>query len=143
MGGRVAIPLDPAYHATKFALEGLSESMRYETRPFGIRIIAIEPGAVGTNFFSNLKIAKMAAESSMPSPYSQMMQGLEKAAGQMLKNSISPLEVAKAIINAVTSDNPDFRYVVGDDAAHILVDAKKMSDREFEESMEKRFFSQS
>jgi hypothetical protein len=60
----------------------------------------------------------------------------------MLKYSIPSLEVAKAIVNAVTSDSPDFRYVVGDDAAQILEEAKKMSDREFEEAMEKRFFSQ-
>ena len=50
MGGRVAIPLDPIYHGTKFALEGLSESMRYELEPFGINITLIEPGAVGSNF---------------------------------------------------------------------------------------------
>src|SRR5919202_2050226 len=142
MGGRVAIPLDPAYHATKFALEGLSESMRYETRPFGIRIIAIEPGAVGTNFYGNLKIAKKAADPSMSSPYSQLMQGLEKAAGQMLKYSIPPSEVAKVIVNAVTSDDPDFRYVVGQDAAQTLEAAKRMTHRDFEETMQKRFFSQ-
>lgn len=137
MGGRISIPLSAFYHGSKFALEGLSESMRYETRPFGIRIIAIEPGAVSTNIFSNLKMAKMAADTSTPSPYSQMMQGLEKAAGQMLKYSIPPLEVAKVIVNAVTSDNPDFRYVVGDDAAQTLEAAKKMSNREFEETIEK------
>lgn len=139
MGGRVAIPLDPAYHATKFALEGLSESIRYETRPFGIRVIAIEPGAVGTNFYGNLKMARKAADPS-ESPYSQMMQGLEKAANQMLRYSIPPSEVAKAIVNAVTSDNPDFRYVIGEDAIQTIEAAKNMSYRDFEETMQERFF---
>jgi NADP-dependent 3-hydroxy acid dehydrogenase YdfG len=50
MGGRVAIPLDPAYHGSKFGLEGISESMRYETEPFRIRVIAIEPGNIKSNF---------------------------------------------------------------------------------------------
>lgn len=143
MGGRIAIPLDPAYHATKFALEGLSESMQYETSPFGIRIIVIEPGVVSSNFYSGLKMAKMSVDQSNPSPYSQMLQGIEKAAGQMLKYAIPPAEVAKVIVNAVSSENPDFRYIVGDDAAQLIEASKKMSDREFRETIEKRFFSQS
>jgi short-subunit dehydrogenase len=57
MGGRIAIPLDSIYHATEFALEGLSESIQYELEPFGIDIILIEPGAVGSNFWKNLKMA--------------------------------------------------------------------------------------
>ncbi|HZD36221.1 MAG TPA: SDR family oxidoreductase [Nitrososphaeraceae archaeon] len=142
MGGRIAIPLDPAYHATKFALEGLSESMQYETSPFGIRIIVIEPGVVSSNFYGGLKIAKMSVDSSKPSPYSQMMQGIEKAAGQMLKYAIPPAEVAKVIVNAVSSNNPDFRYIVGDDAIQLIGAARSMSDREFREVMEKRFLSQ-
>jgi NAD(P)-dependent dehydrogenase (short-subunit alcohol dehydrogenase family) len=143
MGGRIAIPLDPAYHATKFALEGLSESMQYEIRPFGIRIIVIEPGVVSTNFYGgSLKMAKMSVDPSNLSPYSKMLQGLEKAAGQMLKSSISPTEVAKVIVGAVSSDNPDFRYIVGDDAVQILEAAKKISDRELRENIEKRFFGQ-
>jgi short-subunit dehydrogenase len=56
MGGRIAIPLDCIYHASKFALEGLSESVQYEVEPFGIKIILIEPGAVGSNFWKNLKM---------------------------------------------------------------------------------------
>ena len=50
MGGRIAVPLDSIYHGTKFALEGLPESVQYELEPFGIKIILIEPGAVGSNF---------------------------------------------------------------------------------------------
>ena len=61
MGGRVAVPLDSIYHGTKFALEGLSESLQYELASFGIKIILIEPGAVGSNFWKNLKIASKAS----------------------------------------------------------------------------------
>jgi NAD(P)-dependent dehydrogenase (short-subunit alcohol dehydrogenase family) len=73
MGGRVAIPLDPAYHGSKFGLEGISESMRYETEPFGIRVIAIEPGNIKSNFWTNLKIGNKA--SSPDSPYASMIGG--------------------------------------------------------------------
>jgi short-subunit dehydrogenase len=50
MGGRIAISCQSVYHGTKFALEGLSESIQYELEPFGIKIILIEPGAVSSNF---------------------------------------------------------------------------------------------
>ena len=59
IGGRIAIPFHSIYHATKFALEGLSESIQYEVEPFGIKIIVIEPGAVRSNFWNNMKIAKI------------------------------------------------------------------------------------
>jgi len=55
MIGRIAIPLDSAYHGTKFALQGLSESLHYEVEQFGIKIILIEPGGIKSNFFNNLR----------------------------------------------------------------------------------------
>jgi short-subunit dehydrogenase len=55
--GRISIPQYSIYNGTKFALEGLSESIQYELEPFGIKIILIEPGAVGSNFWRNIKIA--------------------------------------------------------------------------------------
>ena len=140
MWGRVAIPLDSAYHATKFALEGLSESIRYETRPFGIKVIAIEPGAVvGTNFSNNLRIANKTMDPSAPSPYSEMMQHFDTAARQLLSYAIPPSDVAKVIVNAVTSDNPQLRYLVGEDATKAIEAKKNMSDREFGDLMKKQF----
>jgi short-subunit dehydrogenase len=64
MGGRIAIPLDSIYHATKFALEWLSESIQYELEPFGIKVILVEPGAVGSNFWKNWRMAAKASNSS-------------------------------------------------------------------------------
>jgi short-subunit dehydrogenase len=55
MGGRISIPLSLPYHGSKFALEGLSESIQYELELLGIKIILIEPGEVGSNFWKNIK----------------------------------------------------------------------------------------
>ena len=66
MGGRIAIPLSSSYHGSKFALEGLSESIQYELEPLGIKVILIEPGAVGSNFWKNIKIAKSSSDSNSP-----------------------------------------------------------------------------
>lgn len=146
MGGRIAIPLDSIYHATKFALEGLSESIQYELGPFGIKLILIEPGAVGTNFWKNWKMAAKAERSGDNTDYSQYKQienNMSESFKQMVQNAIHPSEVAKVILQAVKDDNPNFRYVVGKDAATILESRKRMSDREFQDFFKKQFNLQS
>lgn len=141
MGGRIAIPLDSIYHGTKFALEGLSESIQYELEPFGIKIILIEPGAVGSNFWKNLKMASSSSDPSNTNnpPYRQLANSISESFKQMVHNVILPSEVAKVILQAATSDNPDFRYVVGKDAAMLLEARRNMSDREFQSLMKKQF----
>lgn len=137
MGGRIAIPLSSSYHGSKFALEGLSESIRYELEPFGIKVILIEPGAVGSKFWKNIKIAKSSSDSN--SPYTQFGNKILKAYEQMEQNTISPSVVAKTILDAVTSNNPQLRYVVGEDAAKTLEARKNMPDNEFGDLIKKQF----
>jgi len=137
MGGRRAIPLDSAYHGTKFALEGVSESLQYEVEQFGIKIIIIEPGAIKSNFFNNLKMASKAQRPD--SPYTQMMQKLNAGFSFILENAAHPVEVAKVILAAVTSEDPQLRYTVGDDAAMVLEAKRTMSDTEFRNLMKKQF----
>ena len=138
MGGRIAIPLDSIYHGTKFALEGLSESIQYELEPFGIKIILIEPGAVGSNFWKNLKMAMKISNPNI-SVYRQLENNMSEALKQMIQNTIPSSEVAKVILQAVTSDNPEFRYVVGQDAAMIIEARVSMSDKEFQNLIKKQF----
>ena len=137
MGGRIAIPLSSSYHGSKFALEGISESIQYELEPFGIKVILIEPGAVGSNFWKNIKIAKSSSDSN--SPYTQFGNKILKAYEQMEQNTISPSVVAKTILDAVTSNNPQLRYVVGEDAAKTLEARKNMPDNEFGDLIKKQF----
>jgi short-subunit dehydrogenase len=136
--GRISIPQYSIYNGTKFALEGLSESIQYELEPFGIKIILIEPGAVGSNFWRNIKIANKAS-SNPNSPYAQLANNMSKAFKKMEENVIHPSEVAKVILDAVTSDNPQLKYVVGNDAARIMEARKNMSDREFGNLRKKQF----
>jgi short-subunit dehydrogenase len=137
MGGRIAIPLSSSYHGSKFALEGLSESIQYELEPFGIKVILIEPGAVGSNFWRNIKIAKSSSDSD--SPYTQFENKILKAYKEMEQNTISPSVVAKTILDAITSNNPQLRYVVGEDAAKTLEARKNMPDNEFGDLIKKQF----
>jgi NAD(P)-dependent dehydrogenase (short-subunit alcohol dehydrogenase family) len=140
IGGRIGFPFGTAYHGTKFALEGISESMRYETEPFGIKVILIEPGVIRTNFASNYRIGQKAADPN--SPYLSILQAMQKAferySGQ---ETTQPEEVAKVILKAVTSDNPEIRYVIGNDAIQLMEAKKRMSDLEFEGLINQQFFS--
>ena len=137
MGGRITIPLSSSYHGSKFALEGLSESIQYELEPFGIKVILIEPGAVGSNFWKNIKIAKSSSDTN--SQYTQFGNKILKAFEKMEQKAISPSVVAKTILDAVTSDNPQLRYVVGEDAAKTIEARKNMSDKEFGDLIKKQF----
>ena len=138
LGGRISFPLNSPYHATKFALEGLSESIQYELEPFGIKVIVIEPGGVGSNFLNNLKWASKMSDPPLDSPYRSMQNSISEYFKRWAQNLTHPSEVAKVILQAVTADNPDFRYVVGKDAAMALESRKNMSDREFHDSIKKQ-----
>jgi len=132
--GRVGIPVYSAYVATKFALEGLSESMRYELKEFGINIVIIEPGVIKTNIVENLKTADIRSKSE--SPYADIIERVSKGFGKIMDNSSSsPNLVAEAILNAITSKEPEIRYLVGDDAEYIMKVRKSTSDKEFENWM--------
>jgi NAD(P)-dependent dehydrogenase (short-subunit alcohol dehydrogenase family) len=128
--GRVGLPLSSAYVATKFALEGLSESARYELNEFGINIILIEPGVIKTNFLENLKTADPTVKSE--SPYADLVDRTTKEFGKMMSSTSSPKIVAEAVLRAISSEDPEFRYVVGDDAESIMKIRKNSSDKEFE-----------
>jgi NAD(P)-dependent dehydrogenase (short-subunit alcohol dehydrogenase family) len=140
VGGRIGLPVVSAYHSTKFALEGLSESISYELEPFGIRVIIIEPGVIRTNIMNSSASAKKALDPK--SPYLSMMHKVENSFKSMLENaSISspPEEVAKVILQAVTSESPQLRYTVGNDAATILQAKRTMSDTEFGDFIKQQF----
>ena len=127
IAGRIALPLYSAYVSTKFAIEGLSESMAYELEPFGIKVVIIEPGAIKTNF----RREQAAKGSSEDSPYSSMMQSPSKAIEKMLKHRLYPEEVANTVIQAIENPKPKLRYIVGKDAEELIELRKTSTDEEF------------
>ena len=139
VAGRIALPLNSVYHGTKFALEGLSESIQYELESFGIKIILIEPGGVASNFIKNLKMATVKASDPTKSPYRRIENRMLEAFKKIEQNGMRPSEVARVILDVVTSEDPQLRYLVGNDAATIMEARKSMSDREFENMRKKQF----
>jgi len=142
VGGRIGLPILSAYHSTKFALEGLSESIAFELEPFGIRVIIIEPGVIRTNIIISSISAKKAQDPK--SPYFSLTQNLDSSFKTMMASptSLHPQEVAKVILEAVSSENPRLRYTVGDDADALLHARKDLSDIEFRNMIKKNFSSQ-
>ena len=129
IGGRIGSPILSAYNSAKFAVEGLSESMAYELAPFGIRVVLIEPGYIRTNIMNSSHIAKKALNPK--SPYFSLMQKVSNHFRSKLENAPPSEEVAKVILHAVTTENPQLRYTVGNDAATIIQARMNMSDKEF------------
>jgi NAD(P)-dependent dehydrogenase (short-subunit alcohol dehydrogenase family) len=138
VGGRIGVPILSAYQSTKFALEGLSESMSYELEPFGIRVVIIEPGFIRTNIINSSTSAKKAFDPK--SPYFSLMQKVENHFKSMMENASSPPEeVARVILKALTSENPQLRYTVGNDAATIIQARMNMPDEEFRKMVIQNF----
>lgn len=137
VAGRIGFPLTSAYVSSKFALEGLSESMAYEIEPFGIKVILIEPGVIKTNFDDNLKIGKKvsttATTNNRNSPYMDITEKRIAGFKPRFENGSPPIEVAKVILNVITSKNipPESRYLVGNDAFKLIEIRKNKSDKEF------------
>jgi NAD(P)-dependent dehydrogenase (short-subunit alcohol dehydrogenase family) len=133
IAGRIGYPGGSAYISTKFAVEGLSESMAYELEPFGIKVIIIEPGVIRTNIFNSVVVAKKSQDPN--SPYAQIKQKVASSFERMMKNASSPEIVAKVVLEAVTNENPDLRYLAGKDAKTWLDAKRNMSDKDFYKMM--------
>jgi NAD(P)-dependent dehydrogenase (short-subunit alcohol dehydrogenase family) len=128
--GKFGFPITSAYVSTKFAIEGLSESMAYELEPFGIKVVLVEPGFIKTNIGDNRVTAKKSQDPN--SPYSQLMQKVVRSLFHMMENGSSADVVAKAVLKAVTSENPSLRYLAGKDAEGWIEGKRSMSDEELE-----------
>jgi NAD(P)-dependent dehydrogenase (short-subunit alcohol dehydrogenase family) len=130
--GRIGYPGGSAYVSSKFALEGLSESMAYEIEQFGIRTVLVEPGFVRTNFGENIVITKKAQDPN--SPYSQMMMQMKSSSyrRRMIENASDADLVASVVVEAATAKEPNLRYLAGKDVQQIVAAKKNMSDEEFQ-----------
>jgi NADP-dependent 3-hydroxy acid dehydrogenase YdfG len=113
MGGKITFPLGSLYHGTKFAVEGISESLRYEVEQFGGRVKIIEPGAIATDFagrsFDFNHDEKMTA-------YQNIVTKIMTAFPQMIKNASPTSNVTEVIYEAATDGSSKLRYMAGKDA---------------------------
>ncbi len=129
IGGKFGEPFGSWYHATKFAVEGLSDCLRLETRPFGIRVVVVEPGAIRTEWggIAHDSLVARSGETAY-APYARRHAKL--LGGAMESNLPSPPEVvAKGIARIAAARNPRPRYAIGGGARIILALCWLLPDR--------------
>jgi NAD(P)-dependent dehydrogenase (short-subunit alcohol dehydrogenase family) len=133
--GRFGIATNSAYVSSKFAVEGLTESISYELEPFGIRTIIIEPGIIKTNFLNSSKLARK--ERDPNSPYKNFMQNSEKGINKLNESGQDPGIVANIIKESIEDTNPRLRYLAGKDVEQIMEIKNKLSDEDFHSMLKK------
>jgi len=137
--GRIGFPASPAYISSKFALEGLSESLRFELAPFGVNVVIIEPGVIKTNFMKNMR---MAEKSESDTVYRDITVKVVSGVKMMAEMGTHPKEVADTIIKAIKDEKPLPRYIVGNDASMFLEAKKSKTDIEFENYLKKELYGE-
>ena len=139
VAGRIGFPVSPAYISSKFALEGLSESLRFELMPFGINVIIIEPGVIKTNFFDSMKLSE---KSQQDSTYKEITDKVISGVKMMAEMGTHPKEVADVVIKTLGEEKPLPRYVIGNDAMMFLEAKKMKTDMEFENYLKKELYGE-
>ncbi len=132
MGGKIYTPLGAWYHATKHALEGWSDCLRIETKPFNIQVVLVEPGGIKTEFGDVVgkqlqKYYDSSAYQKQMDPYLRMM-----ADPKAMDNATEPIVLARVFVEAVNSKNPKRRYVKGSMAKPLMFIRKWLGDGTFE-----------
>lgn len=130
VGGKVTLPMGVWYHASKFAIEGLSDALRKEVKSFGVDVIVIEPGGtksemtgLGTIYLNQV---------SGNTIYSHLAKGVSKMYAATEKNASDPIVIAKLIKKGIEAKCPKTRYVGASGAKLLLFLKKIMSDRMFD-----------
>ncbi|HEY8897925.1 MAG TPA: oxidoreductase [Niastella sp.] len=130
VGGKVGLPMGSWYHASKFAIEGLSDSLRNEVRQFGIDVIVVEPGGTRSEMIG------LGSESLMQvsgnTVYKGMAKSIKKMYAEMEKNSVDPIVIARLIKKGIEAKSPKTRYIGGAMAKPMLFLRKILSDKMFD-----------
>ncbi|MFN9682209.1 MAG: SDR family oxidoreductase, partial [Bacteroidota bacterium] len=126
MGGKITFPLYSIYHATKFAVEGFSESLHYELAQFNIKMKLVEPGPIVTDFYGR---SRQFIKPMDTHQYDGFIQKFNDAAAKVMKDAEGPDVVAKVIFKAATDASSQMRYAVGKPGPMLLILRKLLSDK--------------
>lgn len=136
IGGRLTFPLYSAYHASKWAVEGFSESLLYELRPFNIRVRLIEPGPIQTDFYSRSASTGAASDITAYDDFTRRVMPRMTGAG---KQGSPPEQVAATIFQATIDSSWRLRYPTGGNAGILLGLRQLLPDGLFRAGMRQIF----
>jgi NAD(P)-dependent dehydrogenase (short-subunit alcohol dehydrogenase family) len=135
MGGEVTFPGGGAYHASKYALEALSDALRMEAAPFGVEVVVVQPGPVASSFDVN------SADLSvyMDGPYADLARAMDQQVKVMTPRGSAPRVVADVVVKAVTARRPRTRYRVGGMSRGLVLARRVVPDRAWDSGMRLAF----
>jgi len=128
LSGRVAFPLLSVYAATKHAVEGFSEALRWEVEPFGVDVCLVEPGTFRTNIYEKQRHGEHV---SMEGPYGSLNEAVKKLVDDEIDKAPPPDVVGRAIAKIVDEPSPKFRSIIGMDARTLVTLRRVVPDRLF------------
>lgn len=145
MGGKLVFPGGGYYHATKYAMEALTDALRFEVRGFGIRVVCIEPGLIRSGF-AEAAVGSMDAAAA-PGPYSAFESAVAKSTkgayetGPTAKLAGAPEDVARVIEKAVTARRARARYTVSPSATLLMAQRRLLGDAGWDAFLRSQFTS--
>ena len=141
MGGRFTFPVGGYYHATKYAVEAISDALRNEVRPFGIRVSLIEPGLIRTGFEQGALTSGAAADHEGSAYAGLLAANASNTSGGYASPMMAagPEAVAKAVLRAIESRHPRSRYVVTPTARALIATRTLGGDRVWDALMRQQF----
>ena len=144
MGGKLTLPGGAFYHATKHAVEAMSDALRFEVRPFGIDVVVVQPGPIKTQFGDTAISGMAALTANAASPYA----GFNKTLAEQIRNAYEgpmaafaapPEAVARVIEKAIASARPKTRYKVTLAARALMATRRWLPDRAFDAFLRTQF----
>ena len=132
MGGKISIPLGGWYHSSKFAVEGLSDALREEVRPFGVKVVLVEPGAIQSEW-GDITLKNLNTVSGQ-TDYAPIVKRITAVFSNTYNSSVSsakPDVIAKLILNISNKRKPKARYAAPLDAKSFLFFRKLLPDSVF------------
>jgi NAD(P)-dependent dehydrogenase (short-subunit alcohol dehydrogenase family) len=143
MGGKLVFPGGGFYHATKYAIEAISDALRFEVRGFGVAVVLVEPGLIKSGF-SEAAVSAM-HPSATDDPYAAFHEAVARATkesyekGPLARFTGVPDDVAKVVQKAIEADKPKARYTVSGSAKILLTQRKLLSDRTWDRFLRTSF----
>jgi NAD(P)-dependent dehydrogenase (short-subunit alcohol dehydrogenase family) len=131
MGGEFTTPFAGFYHATKYAVESVSDAVRMEVQPFGVDVVVVQPGGINTPLAFQTVEAIPTNETSAYRAYLQAFRVVSEASMQMMDQiGVAPESVAKVIVSAIQADQPYTRYKIAPQDMEAVNSTRNTSDRE-------------
>lgn len=136
--GKMGFPLLAYYNASKYAVEAVTDSLRYEVAPFGIRAHTVMPGLFGTQFVKKGLIANKSTTSS-DSPYASLVEKLVPLVAKKINEGPDPIAVAEAVLSVINNPAAPIRTPVGVEATTFVPMVRDLSDEAFEQKVKEIF----